>query len=116
MSIVLASASTTRPAAAIPAGHRMIPGTRIPPSHELSALPPRSGPAEPPSKQSSMCGPWSEMKKTSVSLSTPFAFSASNTLPAAQSISRTPSPHKPFALVSSNSGPLNILTCMCAKA
>ena len=44
------------PGAIVP-GHHAIPGTRIPPSQLLYALPPRSPAALPPSRHSSMCGP-----------------------------------------------------------
>ncbi len=63
-SIVPATASQTLPGAILP-GHQARVGTRTPPSHVLP-LPPRNGPALPPSAPLMSQGPLSLLKTTSV--------------------------------------------------
>eukprot|EP00041_Stephanoeca_diplocostata_P028620 m.823676 g.823676 ORF g.823676 m.823676 type:complete len:327 (+) comp23403_c0_seq3:2394-3374(+) len=114
ISMVDASSFVSRPAAIVP-GHQTMPGTRMPPSHDEYALPPRSTPVVPPSKHSSMCGPWSLVKKTTVCSATDAALMELRICPTAQSISRKLAPHIPLTLELDHAGDVNMATCMWAN-
>src|SRR4051794_34415700 len=77
--------------AAILPGHQAIVGSRTPPSQVLP-LPPRSGPASPPSFPCVSQGPLSLLKTTNVLLLSFKSRKASSTLPTLQSTSSTQAP------------------------
>ena len=114
-SIVAATASLTEPAGTWP-GHQARVGTRTPPS-QVEPLPPRSGPALPPSVPLMSHGPLSEVKTTSVSLSSPCARKVSSTWPTLQSTSSTQSPKRPFWDLPANAAPgqIGVWTALWAK-
>src|SRR5688572_33368444 len=98
-----ATASHVAPAGTRP-GHHAIVGTRTPPS-KVEPLPPRSGPASPPSLPLLSQGPLSLEKRTSVLPSSFSSRSSSSTRPTLQSSSSTQSPYRPFFDLSRNRSP-----------
>jgi hypothetical protein len=103
-------------AGAILPGHQAMVGTRTPPSQVLP-LPPRSGPALPPSAPLMSQGPLSLVKTTSVFRSSFSSRSVSSTRPTLQSTSSTQSPKRPFCDLPRNflAGMMGVCTAVCGK-
>src|SRR6476620_334595 len=83
-------------------GHHITHGSRIPPSYVVP-FPPRNGRAEPPAPPRASHGPLSDVKITSVFLSSFNSCSVSTTWPTLQASSSTASPNAPRWLL-----PLNL--------
>ena len=114
-SMVPATAPHTLPGAILP-GHHASVGTRTPPS-QVVPLPPRKGPALPPSGPLMSQGPLSLVKMTSVFVSSCSSRSVSNTRPTLASTSCTQSPKRPFCELPWKALPgwMGVCTAVCGK-